>query len=276
MRGDSRADSDVEGGKLRMMRKVVFFRPEGALKRTKEVVERYCCEFFGFSVFELRTCEGACDEIAEFLRDGAPDFVIFTSENGVKHAFKTCAGRIDLRLALSSAKICAIGPATMRELRRHGFDHVLMPDGDYSSRGLMRMLSEITEGKRVLLLRSSAGSGNLSNFLREKGAYVRDIAVYEPILMKTPEKKMELQSLIAFKPDFVVFTSSLTFKSLMELADAFDMRKDVEDVLKSSKIIAIGNPTAETIASHGLNAVVAPKSTVEDVMKIIVESRCRG
>lgn len=77
-----------------------------------------------------------------------------------------------------------------------------------------------------------------------KGAFVKDIPVYK-VEMKDSEDEKELFSdFVTYNPDYIVFTSSLTFKTFSELARKFGMEKKIFEVLEHAKIAAIGDLTA--------------------------------
>ena len=268
-------------------KRVAIFRPEGAIERTRKAVEQAGFAFFGFPVFKLVARKEALQEIKNIFsaspspssaEASAVDFVVFTSANGVRFAFEICeSGGLDLRELLSSAHIVAIGPVTVQELKKRGLSADFVPQ-EFSSRGLVRLLASVSvKGKKVLLLRSSAGSSSLRMQIEELGASVKDIAVYEPVLREDTDAKRDFERLLEFEPEFAVFTSSLTFKSFLKLSRAFGVESDVLSMLNAAKIVAIGEPTASAVRNAGLEVSIIPeKSTIESILEAIkryVESR---
>jgi len=266
-------------------KRVAIFRPEGAIERTRKAVEQAGFAFFGFPVFKLVARKEALPEIKNIFSASpspvakAVDFVVFTSANGVRFAFEICEseGGLNLRELLSSAHIVAIGPATVQELKKRGLSADFVPQ-EFSSRGLVRLLASVgVKGKKVLLLRSSAGSSSLRMQIEELGASVEDIAVYEPVLREDADAKRDFERLIEFEPEFAVFTSSGTFKSFLKLSRAFGVESNVLSMLNAAKIVAIGEPTASAVRDAGLEVSIIPeKSTIESILEAIkryVESR---
>ncbi|MCW7079601.1 MAG: uroporphyrinogen-III synthase [Candidatus Methanospirare jalkutatii] len=259
-------------------KRVAIFRPEGAIERTRKAVEQAGFAFFGFPVFKLVAKKEALQEIKNIFSASpspvakAVDFIVFTSANGVRFAFEICEseGGLDLRDLLSSAHIVAIGPATVQELNKRGVSADFVPQ-EFSSRGLVRLLTSVgVKGKKVLLLRSSAGSSSLRMQIEELGASVEDIAVYEPVLREDADAKRDFERLLEFEPEFAVFTSSLTFKSFLKLSRAFGVESDVLSMLNAAKIVAIGEPTASTVRDAGLEVSIIPeKSTIESILEAI-------
>ena len=259
-------------------KRVAIFRPEGAIERTRKAVEQAGFAFFGFPVFKLVARKEALQEIKNIFSASpspvakAVDFVVFTSANGVRFAFEICDSEegLDLRDLLSSAHIVAIGPATVQELKKRGLSADFVPQ-EFSSRGLVRLLASVgVKGKKVLLLRSSAGSSSLRMQIEELGASVEDIAVYEPVLREDADAKRDFERLIEFEPEFAVFTSSLTFKSFLKLSRAFGVESNVLSMLNAAKIVAIGEPTASAVRDAGLEVSIIPeKSTIESILEAI-------
>lgn len=247
-------------------KKIAAFRPENVLKRSKEKADRYGFDFFGFPLFELVERKEALEEIESVFEEGV-DITVFTSLNGVKKSFSICEGKFDLKKAFLDANvaICAIGPATKAELEKKGLKVNIMP-AEYSSEGLKRLF-DTTEVKntRIAFLRSSEGGKGIIKFLEAKGAFVTDIAIYGVRKMGLAECKDLFFELVRYKPDYVIFTSSLTFRIFLELAKDLNI---AEKVFENTKIVAIGNLTAETITEEGTKVdLVAEKSTFEDLLK---------
>ncbi len=250
--------------------KIAAFRPENMVTRAKEIAARYNFDFFGFPVFQLVTRKDAVEEIEKAFASNV-DIVVFTSLNGVQKTFRICddAG-FDLKAKLSAVEVCAIGPTTRDELQKRGVDVSLMPE-EYSAKGLMELLTpRAATAAKIVLLRSAAGGKQLTEFLRTRGAYVVDIAVYEPRLIETESQRRRFVELIEYQPDYIIFTSSLTFKYFRELASKFRLEEDITALLRTAKVTAIGDLTAKTIAEAGISAdIVAERSTFEDVVSEI-------
>ena len=253
-----------------MRKKIVAFRPENVLKRSKEKADRYGFDFFGFTLFELVDRKEALKEIEDVF-DERVDIIVFTSLNGVKKSFGICEGKFDLKAKLSDAaiEICAIGPVTGSELEKRGVRVDFMPE-QYSAKGLMELMDKRgdAENKKIVFLRSAEGGRDILDFLRQKGAFVKDIQIYKVEIKDTEEEKELFSEFVRYNPDYILFTSSLTFKTFLGLARKFGMQENIFDVLEHAKIAAIGDLTAETITEAGMKVdLVAGKSTFEGVLK---------
>jgi uroporphyrinogen III methyltransferase/synthase len=120
------------------------------------------------------------------------------------------------------------------------------------------------QGESIAFMRSAEGGKEIINFLDANGASVTNIAVYTVKERDPAELKARFDALVAFKPDYVIFTSSLTFTILFTAANALKREKEI---FEGVKIAAIGDLTAETITKTGLNVdLVAGTSTFEAVL----------
>ncbi len=253
-----------------MRTKIAAFRPEILLPRTRERAERHGFDFFGFPVFELVERKDALGEIAAAFEEGV-DIAVFTSVNGVKSSFELCEGKFDLKKKLLDAdiEICAIGPVTREELEKRGLSVDLMPV-EYSSEGLKELFNAIrVKDRRIVFLRSSEGNKEIVEFFDNKGAVVTDIEIYKIKKKDLSEFKKLFEDLVKYKPDYVIFTSSMTVKIFFELVK--ELGRDGE-IFRDAKIAAIGDLTAETITGEGMNVdLVAEKSTFEGLLNAIKE-----
>ena len=249
--------------------KIAAFRPENMLLRTKEQAERHGFDFFGFPVFELVARESALQEIKAVFAEGL-DIAVFTSVNGVRKTFEIYEGRIDLKSSVSNAgvELCAIGPATKEELEARGLNVDLMP-AEYSAEGLKRMFNALgVKDRRIAFFRSSEGSKGITDFLASTGASVTDIAVYTVKNRDPAEFKEFFDAFREFRPDYLIFTSSLTFKIVFNAAKELGIEKEILGGVV--KIAAIGELTAEAITEEGLKVdVVADKSTFAGLLNAI-------
>ncbi|MBE0515826.1 MAG: uroporphyrinogen-III synthase [Methanophagales archaeon] len=251
-----------------MKPRIAAFRPENLLSHARELAEQHGFDFFGFPVFDLVARNEALSEIEAAFNEGV-DILVFTSVNGIKKSFELCEGKIDLKKSLLEANVelCAIGPVTREELEKRGLRVNLMPSA-FSTKGLEELFNAIrVKDRRIVFLRSSEGNKEIISFLERKRAVVTDITVYEMKKKDLTEFKKLFEDLVKFKPDYIIFTSSLTFEIFFELSKELKREKEI---FRATKIAAIGDLTAETITGKGMRVdLVAEKSTFEDILNEI-------
>jgi uroporphyrinogen III methyltransferase/synthase len=172
------------------------------------------------------------------------DLVCLTSPNGVKLLFEALAeaGR-DAR-ALAGATVAAIGPGTARGLAAHGITADVIPER-FVAEALVEALASVeVEGKKVLVARAAEAREVLPDALKERGAQVDVVALYETVREAPDEKAIEA----ARAADYVTFTSSSTVKNLTEaLGDRFPA---------AARIVSIGPVTSASVRDAGLEVSV--------------------
>ena len=101
---------------------------------------------------------------------GEPDIVIYISRNAVEHGIKYSAG----------AEIAVIGPATAKAVAEAGRIVDIRPAQGYDSEHLLAedKLRDVA-GKRVRIVRGRGGRELLAETLKERGATVEYLSVYE-------------------------------------------------------------------------------------------------
>jgi uroporphyrinogen-III synthase len=195
------------------------------------------------------------------------DWLILTSVNGVEALF----GRLD-ELGMSGKdlehlQIAAIGPATRREIEKHGLKVRVTPE-KYVAESVVEALEARTAGKRVLLVRAKVARDVLPNELRKTAAQVDVVEAYETHV--PADAKIKLNRLFANSaslPDVVTFTSSSTAVNFLEL-----LEKDHYSSLREIKLASIGPVTSATLTKAGFKPnIEAREYTMEGLAAAIAE-----
>jgi len=140
------------------------------------------------------------------------DWVLFTSQNGVAHFFRAlrAAGR-DAR-TFGNARVGAVGVRTAEALAEHGIQADLVAE-EQVGEGLARALLDRGVPKRVLLARAKVARAALPQLLRDAGAEVDDVAVYET--RPAGDLAALAKPLFEARVDVVLLTSGSTARALM-------------------------------------------------------------
>ncbi len=170
----------------------------------------------------------------------AYSLICLTSPNGVRLLFEAlgAAGR-DAR-ALAGATVAAIGSGTAEALAEHGIEADVVPER-FVAEGLLEALDGLeVSGRRVLVARAAEAREVLPDGLRERGAEVDDVALYETVREEPAPEAVEA----AQGADYVTFTSSSTVRNLTEaLGERFP---------NGARVISIGPVTSEATRAAGL------------------------
>lgn len=185
------------------------------------------------------------------------DWLVFSSANGVEYFFRRLfALGHDLR-KIGSAKLAAIGPATVEALTAYHLNADVSPDA-YRAEALAEALAPHAKGKRFFLARASRGREVLAEMLASAGGIVRQAVVYNSTDVATPSPEI-VEALNAGRIDWTTVTSSAIARSLVNLFG---------DALSKTKLVAISPVTAEVLSELGHPpSVVANTFTAEGIIE---------
>lgn len=178
------------------------------------------------------------------------DWVVFTSVNGVRHAWEQIADPLPPAL-----RVAAIGPATARALREQGVMPDFMPD-EFRAERIAEGIGPV-KGQRILLARALGARRALVDMLRERGAHVKEVPAYRTVRNTPPASAF---SALNSGADAITFTSSSTATNFAALVPERN----------SAAIACIGPITAKTARELGYSVdVVAEKYTTRGLLNAL-------
>jgi uroporphyrinogen III methyltransferase/synthase len=171
---------------------------------------------------------------------GDYSLICLTSTNGVRLLFDAMQNAsLDAR-AFAGAQVAAIGPGTAAALREHGIEADIVPER-FVAEALLEALEGIdVEGQRVLIARAAEARDTLPKGLRERGADVDVVALYETL----PEPPAPEALAAARDAGYITFTSASTVRNFLEAVG--------EERPEKARIVSIGPVTSEAIREAGL------------------------
>jgi len=197
----------------------------------------------------------------------AAPYVVLTSKTGVELAAEGGWEPGD-------ATLVAIGPATAAAAREAGWTVDLVPE-EYTSAGLVEALADRVDGEAVEVARSDHGSDVLLDGLRAAGATVNETVLYRLTRPETAGESAELAA--AGDLAAAAFTSSLTVTHFLDAAEERGIREAAVAGLTDAVVGAIGPPTAETAAEHGIDVDVVPDDAdFAALVEAVVEAAAEG
>jgi uroporphyrinogen III methyltransferase / synthase len=206
----------------------------------------------------------AADAAIRRLRDGAYDWVVFTSANGVT-AFleRLTALGLDVR-AFGGARIAAIGLATAGALAAVRLAPDLVPTEDMRSERLAELLNERCGGKRVLLPQAAQARQLLREVLG-KLAQVDAVPVYEqvPCIDGT---EGALDRLRRGGVDAVTLTSPNIAIAFLARCDE-TIRQRFRD--GTTRLVVNSDRLARMLEAHGFAVVVALDPTADGLIEAL-------
>ena len=193
---------------------------------------------------------------------GQYDLVCFTSPNAVAALFDRLAQAIELprdARAFAGARIAAIGPGTARALAEHGLVADIVPERSIAE-SLVQALADVPV-ERALVARAKEARDVLPEALRERGAEVDVLALYETVA--EPLSPAALKH--AREADYITFTSSSTVRFFLDAAG------DSGGLSPETRIVSIGPVTSETLRARGFEPhLEAWDHDVEGVVRAIL------
>ncbi|HLH65015.1 MAG TPA: uroporphyrinogen-III C-methyltransferase [Solirubrobacteraceae bacterium] len=192
------------------------------------------------------------------------DLVCLTSPNGVRCLFERLhRDGLDAR-AFAGARIAAIGPGTARALREHGLVADVVPER-FIAEGLLEAL-EGTPVRRALIARAAQARDVLPAALRERGAQVDVVDLYETVAEPLGDRQREALA----RATHITFTSSSTVRFLLGSLP--------EGALPpQARLVSIGPVTSGALREHGLEPhVEARRHDIDGLLEALIDDAARA
>ncbi len=253
--------------------RMAFTRPADKIAESIELAESLGMSALAApSLIILEGTDAAYNAAESVLTSGFVDYAVFGSGTAVESC---CARWGDEKFStiFLGPSIVSIGPHTTDVLKAHGVKAGLMPQDDYSSYGVVEMLSDKVKRKTVLLVRSDSGTDVLRDGLAKAGAKVIEFAAYRLQKAGVTDDLVKIMDAIeSGNLDVMAFTSPMSASTFIEeMKNRFGDRAD--SLLDSIKLAAIGKPTALRLTELGHPPAIVPeKTTFNDMMVAISKS----
>ena len=178
------------------------------------------------------------------------DWIVLTSVRGVQSITSLPSG----------PRYAAVGQETARALRARGIEPAHIPvSADGATLG--DTLPEV-EGKRVALVRASAGAGDLPDRLRQRGATVREVTAYRTVEAPAASEVPLRNALTDPDLEAVVFASGSAVRGFLQLGGGAQLAA-----------ITIGPHTSATAREHGFRVIAeADTQSVTGLVSAIVRA----
>ena len=212
------------------------------------------------------------------LTKGQVDYTIFMSTNGVKFLFSVAENLkqgSQLKEGLAKTFVIAVGPRTAQALQEEYQVQVDLVPLKYSSEGLIECLQDMKiSGKTIRIPRTTGATPTLTEKLREMGARIEEVYVYEsglPVDNKVKEKFFE--DLTSGKIDAIVFGSGLSAKNIFKMLTEKSSMETLRTLInREVTTVAIGPTTAEALKEMEIKVDVIPKDYLfEDALTALAQ-----
>jgi uroporphyrinogen III methyltransferase/synthase len=192
--------------------------------------------------------------------------VCLTSPNGVRLLFEAMAEQGRDARALASATVAAIGSGTAGALTARGVIPDLVPES-YVAESLVEALADLdVEGKPVLVARAAEARDVLPDALRERGAEVDVVTLYETVAEQPAAEAADA----ARGADYLTFTSSSTVRNLVGALGG-------DGLPSGARVVSIGPVTSEAARDAGLEVhVEAQRHDIDGLVEALVTDASRA
>ena len=229
-----------------------------------DLLEANGAEVIQFPTIKIQPIEGA-----NIPSSNEYDWIIFTSVNAVEIFYERLRENGKDARALGGSSICAVGVKTVETLNRIGIHPDFVPSHSRGS-AIATEIGDVS-GKKILLPRAKIATDDLPNGLREKGAQVDDVPLYDTVKVAGDgdKRRDDIETdLLNGSINFVTFTSSSTVTNFLEMFPA----RAPTALLANVKIAVIGPTTQKTALARDVRVdVLAKEASVESLVEAIIE-----
>jgi uroporphyrinogen III methyltransferase/synthase len=246
-------------------RRIAVTRARHQAAALARLLERAGAEVVEYPTIEIQAAPDKAEVARAYNEVGTYDWLVLTSPNGAQRFLDgfLSAGH-DIR-ELAGVSIAAIGPATAAVVEARGI-HVAATPTEYRAEALVEALGDPSD-QRFLRARAAVAREVLPDTLRDRGAHVDVVPIYETTLPDPPPDAKLLATV-----DAVTFTSSSTVTNFLSLGGDAALQ-----CLKHAVVAAIGPITAGTLRDAGCEPqIVASEYTTAQLARELINYFAKG
>ncbi len=193
---------------------ILVTRPATQAEKLCQLIEQHNGQAIRFPTLEIKPLDNVI--IRNRIQNLSQyDWLIFISTNAVNFAVKANNGKID---DFNRSAIAAIGQSTANCLKTKNLRLDLTPEKKFNSEALLACPPfNHVEGQSILIIRGQQGRELLAETLRQRGAAVDYLEVYERIIPEINEQKVAM-----FKQQDIDITSITSVEALENLMQMLD------------------------------------------------------
>jgi uroporphyrinogen-III synthase len=225
---------------------ILITRAQHQAHELKSAIEAAGGDTFLFPAIDIvgRDIDEIGRELAELPE---PDIVIFVSGNAVAYGLAAVKGK--------HSKIAVVGPATRAAIETMGVTVDIFPQDGFDSEELLRhdQLQQV-DGRNIVIVRGQSGRELLANTLRERGANVHYLGVYERVPHEPTLADLEDLELALNQKSigFVIVLSVETLVCLVQIvpAQALSLLRHTTLVAPSARVLQTASELIPGIATE--------------------------
>ena len=245
---------------------IVITRAVEISKESAELFIRLGADVITFPTLDIVSPDDWTQFDEVILNKNKIDFIIFTSAHAVK-MFSKRLEELNESINYSMIKVVAVGNKTSAVCEKYGIPINIIPK-NFSSEGVIFELLKYKLNKKIIFIpRSAIGKEELPGSLKELGAIIKSVPVYNVAVPSEQNIAPYINNLKKSKPDIYIFTSPSTFDNFLQILKI----SDPAHYFAGALIAAIGPTTRTAIESRKLKVNIIPDEyTIEGLVKTIV------
>ncbi len=251
---------------------VLLTRPAQQSKGLIELIRAQNWHAILFPVIEIKPMADKSRISAILNRLSSYDLAIFTSSNAAEYFCRQTTGT-----ALpATVKIAAVGRASAIALATQGLKASIVPEGRFTSEGLLQHPAlQTASGQKILIVRGQGGRPWLAEQLQLRGAEVEYIEVYRRVLPEHPalQTLAQFEQIAAKELAVIVCTSNEGIDNLMKLA-----AKEIQEKLMTTPLVVLSTRMEQHArqAGFGNGVFVADNATDKAIVETIQQQLAAG
>lgn len=232
---------------------IVSTRPIKENRLLGPKLERLGYTLFSFPSIAIQKKNLPVREKEHFNNISSFDWIVFTSRNGIRSFMENINEYGIDKSLLDKIKIAAVGPRTAAEIKKYQLPVHFIPS-QYATEYLGNELPDVS-GKKILLPRAAIANPKLSHNLKERGALVTDIAVYDTAFVSNVIAAFE-ELLTAQQVHSIMFTSPSTVEGFLNNIED----SKLENEIFSLPVLSIGPVTTNVLRENGFKKIYTADS----------------
>lgn len=193
------------------------------------------------------------------------DWIVFTSSNGVRFFLKDLSA--DQLAQLQQSQVAAVGSATLKALTSAEIPVAFVPD-TFTGEALATGLGDV-RNQRILLPRAKVGRPEIVQLLRDAGAEVLDVPLYETVTAVPPPSAWQQ---LTEGIDVITFTSPSSVRNFFKIINNNRPQGFLKPLGSKSKtlIACIGPSTKAEAEQNGLTVQIMPDEyTIDGLVEAV-------
>jgi len=246
---------------------IVITRTIEQSRESSSALTRLGAEVIVFPTLEIVPPSNWTEFDLVIMKPDKINFLIFTSVHAVEMFTKRC-GELNIKIDFTNIKVVAVGNKTSSVCGDYNIPVHIIP-AKFSAEGVIEKLSKFDlKDKFIFIPRSAIGREELPRGLKDLGAIIKSVPVYNVSLPTKEHIAENLEILKKSKPDLFIFTSPSTFENFLQILNIVNPA----EYFKGYDIAAIGPTTKTAIENSRVKVNIMPDEfTIDGLIKKITD-----